>query len=170
MNIILGTTSSIKLSAVRTAMNETGWNGTLSNVSIPSGVPEQPIEEETEQGARNRAFGASERDTGAIAIGIENGIRCINGQWEDWAVIAIRLPSGEFRIFNSDAVCIPSEIVYDARARNVTAGQIIAEQYGTPSDDPHSFLTNERDSRETILTRALVTALIAVSRQLPACL
>lgn len=159
MDIVLGSKSVLKLAAVRVAMQIVRWNGLSFDDSVPSYVPDQPTEYETVQGAINRAQGARKNNPSAIAIGIENGIRYLNDQWEDWAVIAIILPSGEIKIFHSDAVEIPSGIVIEARKRGVTIGSIVAEAFGCPAYDPHIVLTGGKDSREAILTRALVTAL-----------
>lgn len=71
MIIVVGTTSALKVKAVQAAFED----ATVIGVKTSSGVPEQPLEEETEQGAKNRLSEAKRLHPDAdLYIGIENGI------------------------------------------------------------------------------------------------
>lgn len=74
MKIIIGTKNPAKIAAVKNAFIEA--NSEFISLDIPSGVSEQPFsDEETIQGAINRAKGALEEGNGDIGIGLEGGVQ-----------------------------------------------------------------------------------------------
>lgn len=71
MKVAVGSTNQTKIGAVQGAMPEV----LLIPVSVPSGVSNQPFsDEETLQGAVNRARNALEATDADIAIGLEGGV------------------------------------------------------------------------------------------------
>lgn len=160
MNYILGSTSLVKVSAVRAALSETRPAAVLHQVSVPSLVATQPVgAEETLRGARNRARQAQALLPGASAIGIENGIRLVNDRWEDWAIVVLISPEGKECVAESASIPFPSEAVEVARLRGfdqTTVGAVLHEQYGADEHDPHTFLTKGVYTRADLLRETLI--------------
>jgi non-canonical (house-cleaning) NTP pyrophosphatase len=166
MKVIVGSMSALKTTVVEIAMRELGQVRTIVSVPVASGVASQPVgEDETLRGARQRAMSAKAVDSSVCAIGIENGIRQVGNGWEDWAVIVLLPADGTEIIVHSDGVAVPTDIVEVARARGfstTTVGAVLAERFGSLSDDPHTFLTGGRVSRQELLVSAVVRALAQV--------
>ena len=75
MIITLGSASPVKLAAVQAACKLLHIKAVIETVAAPSGVAEQPVGEETERGARNRALAARAHNPNSFAIGLESGLR-----------------------------------------------------------------------------------------------
>jgi inosine/xanthosine triphosphatase len=74
MKIIIGSKNPAKIAAVKNTFSYE--NSEFISLDIPSGVNEQPFsDEETIQGAINRAVGALKQGNGAIGIGLEGGVQ-----------------------------------------------------------------------------------------------
>lgn len=167
MLIILGSTSPLKEEAVKVACMSLDLIAAITNVVVASQVSAQPVGwEETLTGARNRARGAHAHAPGALALGIENGIRWNENHWEDFAIIVAIRPDGQEFIFKSAVLPFPTNMVEIAATRGfvtTTVGQVLAEHFGSNPNDPHSFLTHGLRSRVSILAEAIASALTALS-------
>ncbi|MDR7000519.1 DUF84 family protein [Neobacillus niacini] len=74
MKIIIGTENPAKITAVKNAFGET--EAEFLSLDIQSGVSDQPFsDDETIQGAINRAVGALKQGNGDIGIGLEGGVQ-----------------------------------------------------------------------------------------------
>lgn len=74
MKIIIGSKNPAKITAVKNSFLQ--QNGQFISMDIPSGVSAQPFtDEETIQGAINRAMGALKQGNGDIGIGLEGGVQ-----------------------------------------------------------------------------------------------
>lgn len=72
MDIAVGSLNRVKVEAVRNVMEKIYGDVRITAVDVPSNVPEQPFEEQTRQGAENRAREAlGDHD---MAVGIEAGV------------------------------------------------------------------------------------------------
>lgn len=77
MKIVIGSTNKTKVEAVKNIF--TNW--TVIAKSVPSGVSPQPIgDEETLQGAMNRAKAAQASERGSVGIGLEGGVMYIQNE------------------------------------------------------------------------------------------
>ena len=163
MNIAVGSTSVIKLRAVREACRLLGVHSPVEGINVPSDIPVQPLGyEETRRGASNRARGVHLHRPHAVAIGIENGIRHIRDYWEDFSVVVVRVPTGEEYACTSAYVRFPTDAVEAMFARGrerTTVGAVLSESTNCNPTDPHSHLTQGRQSRRAILTKNLIEAL-----------
>ncbi|KAI8612246.1 Non-canonical purine NTP phosphatase/PRRC1 [Chytriomyces sp. MP71] len=98
MIVAVGTTNAAKLSAVRKALEvlfpDKASALEVRGVGVKSGVSDQPMcDEETIQGATNRAQRALDSDTEAqFGIGIEGGCQKIGERWFEagWTVVVDR--------------------------------------------------------------------------------
>ena len=177
--IIVTSGSAIKIETVRTFLQEIlpGKNFNVVGVKANSGVNEQPVGDETEQGARNRIESAESLVPDELAtapkafVSIENGIfQMPDGTWEDKAVAVIKLPNNRIiSALSSQGVVFPQEAVAGAQAKeggfkDHTVGSVIAEMYAAEGkeidkQDPHSALTNGAYTREQQMKDALRSVL-----------
>lgn len=158
MIIVVGTTSALKVKAVQAAFED----ATVIGVKTSSGVPEQPLEEETEQGAKNRLSEAKRLHPDAdLYIGIENGIFNEEGNYVDKAIVVIENRDGQQQIEHSVGVVFPERYYLEARERgfdNITVGQVMFEAgFVKTKDDPHADL-GDKISRVTFLTDTITLA------------
>lgn len=169
MDYILGSTSGQKEGATRSVLDELDPGYTLQLAAVTSDVAAQPVGvKETLRGARTRAYKARVHCPTAYAIGMENGIREVDGTWEDWAIIVVISPEGMERITESASTPVPLAAVQEAKRRGfatTTVGSVLAEWHGISKNDPHSFLTHGLTNRVKLLTKALANALSSTLNQ-----
>ncbi|WP_331047920.1 inosine/xanthosine triphosphatase [Gemmatimonas sp.] len=73
--VIVGSTNPVKIAAVRAVVTRILPDAEVVGVSVPSGVPDQPIGDvETQAGARQRAQLALVAGAGTLGVGLEGGI------------------------------------------------------------------------------------------------
>ena len=158
MLIIVGTTSALKLLAAQAAFQY----AMIEGVKTSSGVPEQPLEEQTEQGARNRLREAKLlRPNAEMYVGIENGIFFEYGHYVDKAVIVLENKAGEQHVEYSTGVVFPTMCFLDAKRQgfdNITVGQVMFDAgIVQKKDDPHADL-GDKTSRLDLLTDTITEA------------
>lgn len=163
MRVVLASSSAVKIRAVQRAF---GPGVEVVPVSVPSGVPEQPVEEETMQGARNRVRGARAKQPGADHyVSIESGLFKVGESWVDRAAVVVENTDGtEHRIVFTEGVVFPTECVEEAERRGFdtwTAGKVLQER-GIVGDhaDPHKDLSGR--SRAEYIDEALGTMVRAL--------
>lgn len=81
IDIVVGSANHVKIEAVRTVMERVYGKVKVTGVDVPSGVPEQPLGEQTREGAVNRAKAAiGDHD---LSVGIEAGVfECTDGLYD----------------------------------------------------------------------------------------
>jgi non-canonical (house-cleaning) NTP pyrophosphatase len=163
ISIVVGSTSKLKINAVRKAAAECGIPARIAGVQAASGVNKQPFNKATKRGAKNRAKNAQEIKPDAdLYIGIENGLFDEGGNYFDKAVIYAIDKSGERHIVYSDAVKFPKRAVKKARKEGfdkITVGEILYRKGKVKNAaDPHKDL-GKKKSRVVILQRAIVDLL-----------
>ncbi|MDO8514354.1 MAG: DUF84 family protein [bacterium] len=177
-SIIVTSASAIKVGTVKKVLLELfpKRNFNVVGVKAQSGINEQPVGDEAEQGARNRIQSAeglvgTEAKGPHAFVSVESGIFDDgNGGWEDKAVAAIKLPNGRVCVSVSPrGVQFPTEAVEAARAKDGgfkenTVGSVIAEMYAArgikiDKQDPQSALTNGEFPREQQMMSAIKGAL-----------
>lgn len=86
MKIVVGSTNPVKVGAVRAVFEKYFPGCQVVGIKVPSGVGEQPMsEQETVQGARQRAYAALETDQEAdYGVGLEGGVTEINATSPSW--------------------------------------------------------------------------------------
>jgi inosine/xanthosine triphosphatase len=120
-HIVVGSTNPVKVAAVRAVYARvlTGWPGApapeflvFDSVSVDSGVPAQPMgDEETQQGARNRALAALERTSADLAVGLEGGVVLMgDGRMRTCAWAVVRDRSGREGMGGSLSMPLPETV------------------------------------------------------------
>ena len=172
MKIVIASTSEKKVNAVKKAF--TNFKDIeIVTIKAPSGVNEQPMNEETLKGAHNRLHYARKDVPDAdIYISIENGIFTEGNKYIDKAVVTIMTAKGELVTAMSDGVEFPSEFVYLTKQKpgglkDWTVGKVMAEHgYVQDHADPHYDLSGK--SRVEYLDQALDRAIKRLRGNSPA--
>lgn len=150
-SIYIGSTSIIKVSAVKNVFHKDKYN--IYYDDVPSGVSEQPISfEETEKGANFRLNRIIEKyPENDIAIAIENGLVCVNNSWYDVGCIVIKTEKDRITTWTA-MLPVEDNLIDLVHSTKQTIGDIIDP---SNSKDPHSFATNKQVSRNQTLQQAL---------------
>ncbi len=117
MKIAVGTDNPVKYRAVRNVMRRLFPDAQVIALRVPSGLPEQPIgDDETRQGALNRAQAARLATHADWGVGIEGGVvECEFGMMT-CAWCAIKDRSGRVGIGGSTNMLLPEEVAERVRA------------------------------------------------------
>ncbi len=183
MNIVIGSASDLKRSAVIEAVYRIGkskpfgWSHPIEiqSCAVASGVPNQPFgHAEIFCGAMNRAAESMARHAAPedYVVAIENGVaprgpdvpRGPNVSFVDLAYVVVLGPHGHITVRSSRQVSVPAELVSQSRASGwvQTCGQLEAER--TPDcdhDDPHLVWSSGILSRRDLLVNTVDQALCA---------
>lgn len=113
MQLFVGSTNPVKVNAVRQAIGDQWSDVPVQGFSVASDVSEQPYgDEETEQGAVNRAYAALERgreelseDEEALGIGLEGGV--IERGEQLWSTVWVAVTDGSDEVFLANGARFP---------------------------------------------------------------
>lgn len=147
MKIGITSQNKLKLEAVKNAYSFMEPSLEISGYSADSGVGEQPVNEQTLQGARNRIVDLRKRVDGLDRIiSIESGIFYEGGKWLDKAVVVILdVVSEKEYVAYSDAVVFLDKYVEMAREigfETATVGKVMFDEgYVTDAKDPHKSIS-----------------------------
>lgn len=165
MNIHLGSTSQHKQNAVEIVLAELLEEKVfIQTYNIASGVSDTPWNEETFQGAKNRAAGIKS-DGDGICIGLESGlVERFGGIYEEsWACV---IKNGEEFYGYSSGLRLPDYVIKRMREDNVEHGplmRLIRDELGRRNDkDTWGLYSNYILLRQTSLEESLRNALIQV--------
>lgn len=94
MKVIVGTKNKAKIKAVEVVATRTLSTAfELHSIDVPSAVNNQPFsDEETRQGAINRAIAAREQGLGDVGFGLEGGVKWLGTELYlcNWAALATK--------------------------------------------------------------------------------
>jgi len=147
--MVVGVTSinQIKLDAVKRAFHLSGIKAKVVGFPSNSGVGENPVNEKTLEGARNRIKYLKKRlSEFDYIVSIENGLFREDEKWLDKGVVVIFNPkTKEEFVEYSDSVPIPSEYVEKAKKigfEKITVGKVMQRAGVVSNDaDPHVSIT-----------------------------
>jgi len=111
MEFIIGSTNAAKVTAARRVIMSYFPHAVVDEVDVKSGVSDQPFgDEETRLGAINRALRAAGMQKNVIGIGLEGGVRMLEGQMYlcNWG--ALVLPDGTRFTAGGAQIPLPKEI------------------------------------------------------------
>lgn len=135
MKVAIGTHNRAKLKAVQNVVNTYFDDIEFLEVDVPSNVSSQPFsDEETRQGAINRALNTLEATGAELNFGLEGGVREIDGIMYccNWGALALK--NGQVLTAAGAQFMLPEEI-----AKKLRAGK----ELGPIMDE----YTNEKDTR-----------------------
>jgi inosine/xanthosine triphosphatase len=161
--IICGSTNPSKLEPVRTVFASLEPALQVRGVSVPSGVPDQPVGwDETALGARNRASAALEVSGAMYGVGLEGGfVENADGAWL-LSIAAVAKSDGQAGLACGGWLQLPHRV-----AARVKAGEelsaVIDDLAGETSTKTRGgaigFLTTGRFSRSQMWAGAVELAL-----------
>lgn len=125
----VGSLNRVKTEAVRAVMERVFGNVMISPVDVRSGVSEQPKENETRQGAVNRAKGALKDND--LGVGIEAGVFETEDGLYDFQYCAIVDKNGRMTIGVGPGFRYPDDIAEYVR-KGMTVGEAVHEIHGDP--------------------------------------
>jgi inosine/xanthosine triphosphatase len=141
MTIFVGSTNPVKINAVTIAASETYPEAVIEGFETASGINEQPLsDEETRQGARNRATAASKKGleknphldpTAVLGVGLEGGVFVDKDQimWSTvWIVVTDH--TGIFYESNGARFPVPpiiAEIIKNGGEMGPVVSQLVGE-------------------------------------------
>lgn len=167
MKAVLASQSALKVEVCRSVLSKFYDNFDLLAVRAVSGVADQPLNDETAQGARNRIEDARNQIPDAdLYISIENGLFEEQGKYVDRGFCLVQDNTLQEFIGLSEEVTFPFEAVQETIKRGFnkwTVGKVMQEmRLVTQHDDPHKDLSGK--SRKEYLIDAISAALLKLKR------
>ncbi|MFH1179038.1 MAG: inosine/xanthosine triphosphatase [Candidatus Bathyarchaeota archaeon] len=164
MIVAVGSTSPVKINAVKQAFSEYYSGFQIEAVSIPSGVNPYPwSDEEMLRGALNRARGAQGMVSGAdFAVGIEGGLQ----QLEAWMIVkqlSVVIKGDEIGVGLSSGYDCPKGIIDQIKPQKESNRQNIDSFFGEneilSKEGPIGVLTKSKMTRTDSSRDAVLCAL-----------
>lgn len=163
MKISLGTTSELKIRAVKCAFAKFEIDEELFPVEVVSGVSKQPFGfQEIITGSRNRASSALMEMDADLSIGIENGIVEIEGNFYDLAGICIIEKNKSESLNFSAGMPVPEWAIAEIKANDSELGLITQRLSHGADKDPMNYFSNGKIKREEVLSQAIILALAQI--------
>ena len=159
MEFVIGSINNAKVKAATIMVNRYFPGSLITSVDVASGVNNQPYGDvETRNGALNRARNAALTSVSAIGIGLEGGVRMLEGEMYvcNWG--ALVLPTGKTYTAAGAQIPLPAEI-----ANGVKAGKelgIVVDDYFHGQGIRHSegaigMLTAQTVTRDQLFEHVL---------------
>ena len=168
MRVLVGSVNPVKIGAVRDVFESHFPGMAVEGVEVPSGVPTQPVGDETFTGAENRARALlarhGEQALGAeFCIGLEGGIAQHHDRWFAFGVVCIADAAGRLGFGVSPLFELPPDVVDDllggselGHVMDRLAGQHNTKQRGGAV----GILTGGRITRRELYAQGVAMALI----------
>lgn len=161
LDVAVGSLNHVKIEAARTVLEKVYGDVRITPVDVRSGVPEQPFEEETRQGAINRARAALGKHE--MAVGIEAGVfETVDGLY-DFQYCAIIDRKGKLTIGTGMGFRYPDAIA-DLVREGKTVGDAVHEVYGNPDigkkQGAIGLLSKGLIDRKTLTEQSVTAAMI----------
>lgn len=160
--IVVGSTSEIKIQAVKEAFMRLNVDAEVIGVKAASDVSEQPFNDETLHGAENRIRNARKlNQNGDFYIAIENGIFKEGSAFFDRAIVLIETKNRKRYIFKSkDAAPIDERYIKETEQIGFNKATVskVMQLHGIVKqhDDPHIDLIGKK--RKNILEETVYSA------------
>lgn len=168
MKILVGSKNPVKINAVSETFLLYFENIIIEGISVPSNVPDQPINDETYLGAQNRALALqkinSDQNLNAdFFVGIEGGIQQTFGKWFAFGCMCVIHKSGKSSFGTSAHFELP-EIVTNQLLQRKELGhvmdEIMKQENTKQKGGAISYFTNGRMDRKELYIPGLISALV----------
>lgn len=164
--VIIASNNPVKIAAVREACSRMfpGEEFLFEGAAVSSGVTDQPrTNDETRQGALNRAAGAAAVAPAHLHVGIEGGVEDTPGGMEAFAWVAVSASDGKVGTARSAAFLLPPRVaalIRDGKelgdADDIVFGRINSKQ----DNGAVGILTGNAIERRDYYRDAVIMALI----------
>ena len=161
LDIVVGSTNHVKVEAVRDVMEKVFGDVRVTGTDVDSGVPDQPFEEQTRQGAINRARAAlGDHD---MAVGIEAGVFEKDEGLYDIQYCAIIDRSGRITVGTGSGFMYPPAV-----AELVRKGQTVGEAMKAVFEQPDigkgqgaiGYLSRGLLDRKALTEQSVIAAMV----------
>jgi len=168
MKVLVGSVNPVKIAAVGEVFERYFSEVEVVGVAVESGVPAQPVGDETFAGAENRALALVARNAaeGLDAIycaGLEGGVAQLHGRWFAFGVLCIADAAGRLGFGLSPLFEMPPVMVADVLT-GVELGHVVdrlsGEQNTKQRGGAIAFLTRGRVDRRMLYAQGLAMALV----------
>lgn len=165
--VIVGSNNPVKLEATKEAFTLAfpDVEFEFSTLSVPSGVPDQPMgESETKLGAANRAHACKAAHPEAdFFVGLEGGLEKVDGEYWAFAWMSILDTAGSSGFGRTGSFLLPpkvSELIDQGEELGVATDAVFNEVNSKHKGGTVGILTNETITRKDFYREALLFALI----------
>ncbi|HPN39885.1 MAG TPA: inosine/xanthosine triphosphatase [Melioribacteraceae bacterium] len=168
MNILVGSLNPVKIESVKTAFSKYFDNITVKGINVKSNVPNQPINKQTFEGAKNRCLELiNNSKVNSLIIdyyvGIEGGISELHGIWFSYGCVCIASNDNKFSFGTSPLFMLPNFVV-ERLLKGEELGSVMDELYDHKNSKQNlgaiGFLTKGVMNRTELYTSGVITALI----------
>ena len=168
MLILVGSKNPVKIESVNEAFLNYFPHREVRGIEVNSGVPEQPVNDDTFLGAKNRADALFllNKTSGLGAdfmVGIEGGIMKICDNWFSFGCICIINKDGKSAFGTSSHFPLPEQIINEL-LKGIELGKVIDnltnQQNSKQKTGAIGFLTKNIITRRDLYTQGIITALI----------
>ena len=161
MKVLVGSENPVKIQSVRESFLSFFEHVEVEGISVDSGVAKQPIDNETFEGAKNRAENVKRiNDQGnlgaAFFIGIEGGVLQLNDRWFGVNVIYILDQHNRDSFATTGLYELPGAIKELGRA----IGELAKDSFDAREHGTVGFLTNGKIDRLQNQVQGITLALI----------
>ncbi len=168
MLILVGSKNPVKIESVKEAFQNYFHDIEVRGIDVSSGVPDQPINNDTFLGAKNRADALYQLNNNSslsadFMVGIEGGIMKIYDNWFSLGCICIINKDGKLSFGTSSHFPLPEQIV-DELLKGIELGKVIDnltnQSNSKQKNGAIGFLTKNVVTRRDLYTQGIITALI----------
>lgn len=164
--LVIASTNPVKIQAIRLGFERLFPDECFEilTTSVPSGVSDQPLsDEETLQGATNRASGAAQAfPQGDFWIGIEGGIEDHNGQMAAFAWVVVYTPR-QFGKGRSGTFFLPPAVaglIRQGKELGEADDIVFKKQNSKQANGAIGILTGDVIDRTSLYEHAVILALV----------
>lgn len=169
MKVLVGSLNPVKIECVREAFLKYFDNLEIIPLEVSSKVSNQPINEETYAGAKNRVLELKEINDfrkleADFFVGIEGGIINNNSSWFAFGGICIMDKRERMSFSSSSQYPLPESFIKELLKGNCELGDLMDNLTGQKNskqkDGGVGFLTKGHMTRKSLYVPGLITALI----------
>ena len=173
MKVFVGSRNPVKIQAVREAFSHFFEGVKVTGLRVDSKVPSQPVEEETFEGAKNRAVAlrrlAEEKGLDAqFYVGIEGGISKRDQRWFAFGGMCIMDADGRSSLGASSSFELPSGVISKIES-GAELGDVVDEITGEENTKRKggaiAFFSKGVVDRKNLYIQGLIMALVPFLNQ-----
>ncbi len=165
MKILVGSENPVKISAVREAFEKVFPKEDISitGIKVDSRIPNQPIGEETFEGARNRALELKNLQDADYFVGLEGGIIKLHEKWFTFGVTCIIDKNGKEGFGVSSMLNLPDKVidkVFNGRELGDVMDEITGEKNTKKKGGAVGFFTRGVLTRKDLFVHSTILAFV----------
>jgi inosine/xanthosine triphosphatase len=168
MNILVGSKNPVKIESVQSAFSKYFNDCTVLGINVPSFVPEQPVNEQTFEGAKNRClelinYSNKNNINADFYVGIEGGISKLHNIWFSYGCVCVADNNNLYGYGTSPLFQLPNFVI-ERLLKGEELGTVMDELFNHKNSKQSlgaiGFLTKGVMNRTELYTYGVITALI----------